>query len=172
MDDSTYEGEPGVDLLAEQELDAVDEELLHDIAALYADADPVPHGLTDRLTFALALDEVYAEVAQLTRMSVDTALVRGDATQTRAQTLTFSADSLTAMITLSTEGADQVRIDGWLTPPAAIEVRLRTTTATQVVVAETTGRFSFRAVPPGLAQLSFHPGGDDGPSVITPAFEV
>ncbi|HET7474456.1 MAG TPA: carboxypeptidase regulatory-like domain-containing protein [Dermatophilaceae bacterium] len=164
-------GEAELELLAGQDLDDVDVDILAELARIYQAADPMPDGLTDRLEFALALDEVYAEVAQLTRMSGDAALVRGETTQTRAQTLTFSADSLTAMITLSTDGAT-IRIDGWLTPAAPVLVNLRTTARTVSTVADATGRFAFDEVPAGLAQLTFQPEGEAGPSVITPAFEV
>lgn len=164
--------EARIDELAAQELDEWDAMLLTELAAAYDAVDPVPAGLTERLEFALALDEVFAEVAQLSRLSVDRASVRGQGLQTRTQTLTFSADSLTAMITVAAAADGHVRIDGWLTPAAALEVRLRTTEGTLRVGSAQTGRFAFERVPGGMAQLSFHPHGDDGPSVVTPVFEL
>jgi len=164
--------EARIEELAAYELDDWDAMVLRELAAAYDAVDPVPDGLTERLEFALALDEVYAEVAQLSRLSVDRSSVRGQAAQTRTQTLTFSADSLTAMITVAAAADGVVRVDGWLTPAVALEVRLRTTGQTLSVVSADTGRFAFEHVPGGMAQLSFHPHGDDGPSVVTPVFEL
>lgn len=172
MNDQMQSPEELEEMLAAEQLDGWDATVLDAMAAMYDEADPVPDGLTDRLEFALALDEVYAEVAQITRMSLDAALVRSDSTQTRADTLTFSAESLTAMVTLTRADDGRVRIDGWLTPADSLEVRLRTTEGTLVVQAESTGRFVFDGVPSGMAQLSFHPAGPDAASVVTPAFEV
>ena len=163
---------------ADQPLDGTDAALLDEVARLYDDTDPVPPGLLDRLSFALALDELHAEVAELTRVPVDLAGVRGDVAAVRTQTMTFAAEFLTAMITVTHAGPDRIRLDGWLAPAQSLQVRLRTQKGRLETRADAAGRFSFADLPDGFVQLSFHPetggdGQDDGASaVVTPSFEL
>jgi hypothetical protein len=90
---------------------------------------------------------------------------------TRTETLTFSADRLTAMVTVSRVGPGQLRLDGWLAPPAGYRVRLRMHGGgTHETVADDDGRFSFERLDDGFGQLCFHPPedpphphGPDGP---------
>ncbi len=104
---------------ADAPLDHTDELLLRDVAAMLDVADPIPVDLVERVQFALALDEVFDEVASMTRVLDDALAVRTDlANATRTETVTFSADRLTSMVTLTTLGPGRVRIDGWV-PPAA-----------------------------------------------------
>ena len=68
----------------------------------------------------LALDEVYAEVAEMTR-DADGRARRARATRrpgTRTETLTFSAERLTAMVTRDPHRRGRLRLDGWIAPPA------------------------------------------------------
>jgi len=163
------------DNLADQPLDATDAALLGEVARLYDEVDPVPRGLVERLTFGLAMDEVYAEVAELSRVPVDLAGVRGDLAAVRTETMTFVADSLTAMITVTRIGPDAVRLDGWVAPAQELQVRLRTQQERLQTRTDATGRFSFAELPDGFVQLSFHPetDGDGGSaSVVTPSFEL
>ena len=88
--------------LAAQPLDDVDAATLEQVRALYDATDPVPDDLVERIHFSLALDEMFDEVARMTRVPLDAMAVRGEqATGTRTETLTFSADRLTAMVTVS-----------------------------------------------------------------------
>ena len=161
--------------LADQPLDTTDAVMLGEVARLYAEVDPVPDGLTDRLSFALALDELYAEVAEMSRVPIDLAGIRGDLAAVRTETLTFTAESLTAMITVTHVGPDRVRLDGWVAPAQGLPVRLRMQQGRLETLANPAGRFSFDDLPDGFVQLSFHPatGGDGGGSaVVTPSFEL
>ena len=161
--------------LADQPLDTTDAVMLGEVARLYEEVDPVPDGLTDRLSFALALDELYAEVAEMSRVPIDLAGIRGDLAAVRTETLTFTAESLTAMITVTHVGPDRVRLDGWVAPAQGLPVRLRMQQGRLETLANAAGRFSFDDLPDGFVQLSFHPatGGDGGGSaVVTPSFEL
>lgn len=168
--------DPRIDELAGEPLDPTDVGLLEELAEVYALADPVPAGLVERVQFALALDEVYDEVAQLTRVPLDALATRAEElTGTRTETLTFTAERLTAMVTVTrVEGA--LRIDGWLTPPGRTLVRLRRQDAAghREVQADDTGRFVLDGVPKGFAQLSFHrlDGDDAEAAVVTPLFQL
>ena len=169
-DDSTVSG------LADGRLDDVDAATLARVQQLYADVDPVPADLTERVHFALALDEMFDEVARMTRLPADALAVRGErAVGTRTETLTFSADRLTAMVTVSRLAPDRLRLDGWLAPPEAYRVRLRLQDGPQLeVVADAQGRFRFEELADGFGQLSFHPVDDDAAenAVVTPLFQL
>ena len=159
---------------AERPLDDTDYALLAEVQRLYADVDPAPVDLIDRIQFALALDEVYTEIAHLTRMPMDALAVRGESvTGTRTETLTFSAERLTAMVTVSRIGG-RLRIDGWIAPPAELEVRLRMQGERRQVVADESGRFVIEDLPEGFAQLSFHPTDTDDADgvIVTPLFQL
>lgn len=162
------------DNLADRPLDAADATLLHELAELFDAVDPVPAGLADRLRFSLALDEVYAEVAAMTRVSADAAGVRSEQADVRTQTMSFSAESLTIMVTVTHTGPDRVRLDGWVAPAAPLPVRVRMVEGRFHTLADDAGRFVFTDLPDGFVQLMFGAGGGDdgGQVVVTPSFEL
>jgi hypothetical protein len=167
--------DPAVLAAAEEPLDLVDEAVLREVALLLEQVDPVPVDLVDRVQFALALDEVYAEVARVTRFSQDALAVRSDPdSTTRTETVTFSADQLTAMVTVSRTAPEQVRIDGWLTPAAVVRVRVRMQEGSTETVSDESGRFVLEGLPEGFAQLTFEPVAGDGVggTVVTPLFQL
>jgi hypothetical protein len=180
-DDDFPQGlEPAVLAAAEEPLDAVDAAVLREVALLLEQVDPVPVDLVDRVQFALALDEVYAEVARISRLSQDALAVRSDPdTAARTETVTFSAERFTAMVTVSRAAPEQVRLDGWLTPAAVVRVRVRMQEGTAETVSDETGRFVVEGLPEGFAQLTFEPVGAGGPTqegpggtVVTPLFQL
>ena len=174
-DDDFPQGlDAAVETAAEQPVDALDEAVLREVALLLAQVDPVPDDLVGRVQFSLALDEVYAEVARITRLSTDALAVRGDPdTTTRTETLTFSAARFTAMVTVSRAAPEQVRLDGWLAPAAVLRVRVRMQEGTAETVSDESGRFVLEGLPEGFAQLTFEPvEGDAGDTVVTPVFQL
>jgi hypothetical protein len=170
--------DPEVEAAATLPMDAADAALLDEVARLLDSVDPVPHDLVERVQFSLALDEMYAEIASITRVEHDALAVRSEPVAgTRTETLTFSAESLTAMVTVTRTGAEQVRLDGWLAPPTAMRVQLRMQEGAKEVVADESGRFVLDGLPEGFAQLSFHPVDEPPDSegagvVVTPLFQL
>lgn len=169
--------------LAGQPLDDVDAATLGELRALYDGADPVPGDLVERVRFSLALDEMFDEVARMTRVPLDALATRSDGSHdTRTETLTFSADRLTAMVTVNRMSAGRLRLDGWIAPAEPCQVRLRIQgAADREVLADAHGRFSFDDLEEGFGQLSFHPdrvGTSDertpgsGNAVVTPLFQL
>jgi hypothetical protein len=153
-------------------LDAADVRLLGEVAVVYDAADPVPPGLVERLRFAVTLDALEAEIAQLERLDLSIAGARADEA-TEVQTVTFTSASLTTMITIADTGAEHVRIDGWAAPGAGVSVELRTSDGVQSTVADADGRFVFERVARGLAQFVLRPpDGDTRPAVVTPSMEL
>ena len=115
--------------IADQPLDDVDRTILDTVAEVFRAADPVPAGLTEDIKFALTVQAMHAEVAELQRVGAESALARSEYTHT--QTLTFSAEAISVMVTMSPIDADEVRIDGWVTghdSPVRVEVRAETRT--------------------------------------------
>lgn len=156
--------------LAAEPLDAIDERILSAIADVLRSADPVPAGLADDVKFALTVQALHAEVAELQRVGAETALARSE--YTRTQTLTFSAETLSVMVTLSPIDADEVRVDGWVTGvDSAVTVEIRTDTRTITAEVDDDGRFTIDPAPRGLVRFVFLPEGDIRP-VITPTVEI
>jgi hypothetical protein len=150
-------------------LDEVDADVLSSLRALHARLDPVPAGLTDDVKFALTVQALHAEVAELSRVAADEALVRS-VDYTPAETLTFTGGPFTAMVTTVPAGPESVRVDGWVTGgPVGVELRGREGSTT--VEVEDEGRFVFEDVPRGAVQFILHPrsGGADARPVITPS---
>jgi hypothetical protein len=173
--------------LAAEPLDDVDTATLDRIRTLYDEIDPVPADLVGRVKFSLALDEMFDEVARMTRVPLDALATRSDPGQeTRTETLTFSADRLTAMVTVNRLAQGRLRLDGWIAPAEPCEVRLRIQKGSdREVLADAHGRFSFDDLEEGFGQLSFHPvsgsvdpetgrtpSGTTDNSVVTPLFQL
>jgi hypothetical protein len=177
-DDDFPQGlEPAMAAAAEEPLDVLDEAVLREVAALLDQVDPVPQDLVARVQFSLALDEVYAEVAHITRLAQDPLAVRSDPdTATHTETVTFSAERFTAMVSVSRAAPEQVRLDGWLAPAAVVRVRVRMQEGTAETVSDESGRFVVEGLPEGFAQLTFEPVDPvpDGPTgtVVTPLFQL
>lgn len=156
--------------LATEPLDELDERILAGIADILRSADPVPAGLADDVKFALTVQALHAEVAELQRVGAETALARSEYTHT--QTLTFSAEALSVMVTMSPIDADQVRIDGWVTGhDSAVVVEVRGALRTVTAEVDADGRFTVDPAPRGMVRFVFLPEGDVRP-VITPAVEI
>lgn len=167
--------DPAVVEAAGAPMDQTDDLLLGELAELLTEVDPVPGDLVERIRFSLALDEMYAEVARITRVPLDALAVRSDPVAgVRTETVTFSADRLTAMVTITRTGAEELRLDGWVAPPEAVRVQLRMQEGSRQVDTDESGRFVFEGLPEGFAQLSFHPTGADdaGGAVVTPLFQL
>jgi hypothetical protein len=164
-------GPRSIAALAAAPLDEVDLALLDRLAAEYAQTDPVPDGLVERVQFAMTLDALHAEIAQLTRMD-DLVGARAEAAS-EAQTVTFTSSSTSTMITVTPTGADRARIDGWATDAAGIAVELRTVDGSLHTQADEDGRFVFEDVPRGMVQFVLrHPEDTALPPVVTPALEI
>lgn len=157
---------------ADLPLDDNDQAVLDRLAEVYALLDPPPADLDGRVSFAIALDGVDAEVA---RLSGQLAVGSGARGGERTRTMTFDAESRAVMITVVDRADGLVRIDGWLAPAAALGVELRLPDSAQpwIVMTNAAGRFAFDGVPHGIAQLLVHPAvGDAAPRVVTPAFSL
>ncbi|MCW2539449.1 MAG: hypothetical protein JWN95_1174 [Frankiales bacterium] len=160
------------DVPADQPLDAKDGHVLARMALMYDRMDPVPSDLVERLQFALTLDALKAELAELQLMPAE-AMARSAGTDA-VKTLTFTSDTITTMITIAADGPDRVRIDGWAAPGGGVTVELRQVATKMHTQADADGRFVFDDVPHGMTRFVVRAaGGDDlRQPVITPAVEL
>lgn len=160
-----------LDLLASEPIDTDDLRALATLRSIFQASDPVPPDLADRSKFAMTVQALEAEVAEIMMTTAETAGVRS-AVYDRAATITFSSDHLSAMISIEVIDGSTARLIGWVTGgPTSVELRERSRTQTTQTDAE--GRFTFSRVERGLIHLLLRrldvP--DDRP-VITPAIEI
>jgi hypothetical protein len=167
---SDAEGLDDLDSGASELLDETDQELIAELSRVYQLIDPAPPGLIDRVGFTLTLAHLELELARLVSDSIEPV---GARSEEGARTLTFTAENLTVVVTITQVGRCEYRMDGWLAPGGGMRVELRLQDESNDTHASDDGRFEFDQVPPGLAQLVFHPteGGQGGllNPVVTPA---
>lgn len=156
---------------AEEPLDGSDDALLRELAGVMGATDPVPPGLVERVQFALALEELHAEVAEIVRTPVDPVAVRTSQTvEASVETITFTAEDLRVMVAVGRdEAGGAVRIDGWVSPAGVVEVVARQENGELTASSGETGRFVLVGLAHGHLQLVFRM---DSRTVVTPAFEV
>ncbi len=152
-------------------LDQYDEHVLRGVREIHARLDPVPAQLADDIKFALSVQALHAEVAELQRLGAEGSLVRS-VDYTRAETLTFTSDQLSVMVTITELDSDHVRLDGWVTGADAVEVELRAGSRSSSSTADDDGRFAFTDVSHGMVQFVFHPADPASRPVITPNVEI
>jgi len=158
---------------ADEPFDELDAAILADLAAAYSAADPPPADLGPRVAFAIALDRDDLEI-EAALLIEDRPIGAGARGLDQPRTLTFDCPALTIMVTVVPLADGRRRLDGWLAPPAALTVDLRTAgsdTTTHTVRADETGRFVVDEVEAGLAQLTVRLEGV-GRSVATPAITL
>jgi hypothetical protein len=141
-----------------------DARLLAELAAALELADPAPRGMTDRIRFAMDLDDLEFEVARWQREEA-LAGVRGSVAP---DTITFTVGDLTVMVSLAA-ASNGNRFDGWLVPGGAHTVEVRVEGHDPVTAtADEGGRFVLDDVPKGITQIVVHVAGQRPRSVVTP----
>jgi len=157
---------------ADLPLDQQDLAILDRLAAIHTMLDPPPADLDERVTFAIALDDLDAEVARLREQQPAGS---GARSAERTRTITFDGESRTVMITIVDRQDGMVRIDGWLAPsaPLQVDLRLPEPAPQRTVTADAAGRFAFDRVPHGIVQFLVQPPeGSALPRLVTPAFTL
>lgn len=150
-------------------LDEQDAAVLARLGRVLERVDPVPAGLVERTLFALTLEGLHTQVMDLQLLHAPELAVRGDAT-VEARTITFTAEPVTVMITLSVSPSGGVRVDGWAAPARRYEVQLLRPDGSTQTHTDDDGSFVLPDVPPGPAGLVLRHGA--GPAVRTPMIEL
>lgn len=154
---------------ADAPLDDEDVVVLGGLRRALAAVDPVPADLVERSLFALSMEALHAQVMELQLLEVPEMAVRGDAT-VEARTITFTADPVTVMISLSVSPSGGVRIDGWAAPARRYDVELLRPGGSITTRSDDDGGFVLPDVPPGPAGLVLRHA--SGPAVSTPVIEL
>lgn len=150
--------------------DELDRDILTALRATLDAADPPPPDLDDRVQFALTVQALRAEIAELEHLPSEMAGVRS-IDYTRVHTVTFTSESMSVVVTITHLDNEASRIDGWV-DGAAVEAELRERHRTETVAVDDEGRFAFPRVERGLVQFVFRPSSDADAPVITPAMEI
>jgi hypothetical protein len=164
--------------LAAGELDDADRALVAALADLYRAVDPVPDGLVERIQFELTLDALQAEVATLTQLDLAASGARSApaaGTITEAvRTITFSAETVTTMVTLTRQDDRTIRVDGWVVPGAGLRVEVLLADGGRQTETDADGRFVVEGLPRGLAKFALHLVTADGSphTVVSPTIEL
>jgi hypothetical protein len=149
-----------------------DADWLETLRLMWTERDPMPDDLADRVSVALAVADLDAELLELVEGALTGAGARGE---DRTRTVTFSNETVSVMVTID-HGAGGARLDGWVTEGGGLRVELRTGPTSRDTVADEDGRFAFDGVPAGLVRLVLHP--TDGAAlrlgrpVTTPGVEI
>ncbi len=157
-------------------MDAVDLDLLAEIAKIYDTLDPMPPILPDIVLFALEATDLDAEMARLVESELALSGTRGEVQVEHARRVTFTSDHLTVMVAVEPQGPGFARLDGWAAPGAELRVDVRAGDRTLTTLCDADGRFVFAHVPLGPVQLTLSPTADSDPSVtvpvVTPAIQL
>jgi hypothetical protein len=137
-----------------------DDALLAAIRAMYDRLDPPPPDLTERVRFALSLENLEVELLRMEQELLAGAGARGEE---RARTVTFSSQSLAVMVTLA-EDAGGTRIDGWIAGGGGLRVELRRPGSARRAHADGIVQLVFTPMPGAALDLQV--------PVVTPAIEI
>lgn len=148
---------------------STDDDLFAALRETWADVDPVPADLIERMIAVVAAADLTAEYALLTLVEQsDEVGVRGESD---ALTLQFTDGTVSVLIHVVTLDDGHRRVDGWVDAPAAA-IHLEQD-GHDVTAQLELGRFAFADVPPGLSRLRvvLSPPADPG-ELRTPQFEI
>jgi len=133
---------------------SADEPLLAALRVMWEGTDPCPGDLAERVLFRLGLERLDIEV-----MAIQTALSGAGARGTElTDTIIFESHSLALTIAVSeVRGRQRRRIDGWISPSAAMRVHLHGADGVLEETADEDGRFAFADVSGGLVHFTVEP---------------
>lgn len=153
---------------ANSPIDALDVEILGQLAELFDVIDPAPTGLADESVFALSMVALDAELAIL--QDTSELSVRADGA-TSTDTVTFSSSSLQLMVSSTMDDDGLLRIDGWVTG-GGIEVELLEGSSSTAATSDVHGRLVWLRVPRGPIRFLLHPPAADAKPILTPVVEL
>lgn len=157
-----------LDDLASGPLDATDEQILQSLGQIVSASDPVPAALTDQVKFALTVEALGAQVAEL--LEHEPAGVRS--AYDTITTVTFSGDELTVLLTLDPEHRPRRRMNGWLSTPD-VTVHVHGPDGEVAAEVDEDGRFEAEFSRTGLVHLVIHSTRDPhSRPVITPPIQI
>lgn len=155
--------------MADTTNDGTVEDLLGEIAALHDALDPVPPSLTDDIRFAMTVQSLHAEVAEL--VSTPALAVRADDAPARTDTITFSSGAVSLMVSVDSSN-DDLTLDGWVTNGGAL-IEVHVGDEVRTAQADEYGRFVLDGVTRGRTWFVVRRSqADDDPPIVTPPVEL
>ncbi|WP_231562935.1 hypothetical protein [Microbacterium mangrovi] len=152
---------------------AQDAALFARMRAMWAQVDPMPADLIDRMVAAIAVDDLSREYALLTLVSTELAAVRGDGD---VLTLQFSDGEVTVLLHITRTEQGTHRIDGWVdaAPESVVIVHGSDDGKVRDAQLGEHGRFEIDGVGAGLVRLRLTVRDDQGAAhdMQTPQFEL
>jgi hypothetical protein len=168
----TGPGASELDEVAGGALDDTDAAVLGRTRALYEELDPVPAGLLDRISFAITLETLDAELATLLNDAAEPEMARGADTD-ELRSLTFRSESATIAVTITTTGFGARRIEGWVVPAASASVKLVAGSAERVAETDADGHFVFDDVAAGRVAVQItRTGPDANRPIVIPELDL
>jgi hypothetical protein len=127
-----------------------DPTLLARLRRMWLRRDAAPDGLAGAVLERIAAEALNDEYELLTLVG-STARLAGVRGTSDDRTLTFASEAVTIALRVSALANGRCRVDGWLSPPAAREVRLASSHGELSTTSTAGGRFEFGDVPRGTA---------------------
>lgn len=126
--------------------------LLAALRVMWQRRDPVPVGLVESVLAVIGDRDLNFEYELLTLVDSTDRLagVRGT---TETRTLTFTSGPVTVMLRVAERPAGRRRVDGWVSPPAVLAVRLSCEGADVHTTSDAKGRFELADVQAGTATM-------------------
>lgn len=123
-----------------------------DLAAMWERRDPMPPGLIDKVLVALATENLDAEyeLLHLVERSRELAGVRSGG---EAMTIAFSGGAFSLLLRVSELTDASCRVDGWVTPPQSMTVKVTQQSRNLQAVVDALGRFEIPRLPTGLTRF-------------------
>lgn len=153
-----------------------DGDLLRELSTMWQVHDPVPADLVERVLVAIATEDLDAEyeMLHLVSRSDELAGARGGSD---ALTISFSGESFSLMLRVSSVDTGFRRVDGWVTPVRPMRVNVRQGNRTLEADVDDHGRFEIPRLPGGLSRfwlIGQEPVADseDQSLFATPTFEL
>jgi hypothetical protein len=148
--------------------------LYADLAEMWKARDPMPPSLVDKVLVAIESENLDAEyeLLHLVERSRELAGARG---VSDAVTIAFSGGAFSLLLRVSAVGDQACRVDGWVSPPQPMRVKVTQQARTFQALVDALGRFEISRLPTGLTRfwlLSDDDGDDPERSFATPTFEL
>jgi hypothetical protein len=145
-----------------------------DLAAMWEARDPMPEGLIERVLVAVETEDLDTEYELLHLIARSAELV-GARGAGEAVTISFAGGSFSLLLRVSSIGAKQCRVDGWVTPAQPMKLSVSQKSKTWDAVVDAFGRFELPKLPKGMSRFWLASAGDkpDQPGLFaTPTFEL
>jgi len=150
------------------------DKVFDDLAQMWQRRDPIPEGLIDKVLVAMELENLDAEY-ELLHLVERSREMEGARGVSDAVTIAFSGGPFSLLLRVSQLGDKFCRVDGWVSPPQAMQVKVTQQTRSWKTLVDALGRFEIDRLPSGLTRFwlfSDDEQDDTERSFATPTFEL